>query len=503
MCGIAGHSCWGDYDARLDIATPILALFMESRGRKSFGWTDGKDQVYKSLGEISDTINPTFYGYKQAALHTRHPTTGNLVKENSHPFRCGDVLGMHNGVVRNHDVLQKKYNRKCEVDSEHIFHHVNEGLDLGEISAYGAIVYWKDGILHLGRFNGGELTLVKTETAWVFASTKVSIEVALRSAGLSDKTKFVNLEEDKLYTLDGDKCHCRGKLNFGSYNISQYGGWEGGYGQYSGFTNNYGIDWESEGIWTEVKNAEGEVIKKVWSPKKPTPAVVTGFVNHNTPRTSVRSLPPALLESSLKTLSNNERVLKLIEDAAQNVDHEHKGESWPCTACGTKLFDGNEFHITDEDVPQIYCCTCANLDPTAIINETPLTELPEEIGLVSSFFHDQEQKNEKPLCEVCAEPFNGDDFFVLTKNKEYLCVQCFAEAGVDQEYMEFMTESSTSTTDDITKLYKLTDGQYTDDVPVEVRTNMEETEETVGREDLRALMEDEELERMYNSRNLV
>lgn len=434
MCGIAGHSCWGDYDDRLNTTLPILALHMEQRGRKSWGFTNGNDVIHKSLGEISEGLNPSLYGYKQAALHTRHPTTGNLTKDNSHPFQFGNVIGMHNGVVRNYSDIQKKYNRTCSVDSEHIFMHIAEGRDLKEINAYGAIVYWKDGILHLGRFNGGELTICKTETAWVFASTKTAIEVALRLSGLDKNTTFYRLDEDELYTIEGDTLYRIGKLEFGDYNTAVHGTWNGG--GYNGYNNNYGIDWDSPGTWMDVlEGADNKVVKRVWTPSKRTPSVsssqssVRGFVSTNAGLTIVPK-GNLLLEKDLTHKSTNERIMQLIEDAAKSINHEHKGDSWPCGTCGVKLFDGTPFYMTDDEVPQIVCEPCGHIDRGSLLHEKSLLVLPNDLGLVSSFFEGNIPTEESGLdCESCQEKLTGDEFFIHTKENEYMCVQCFAMAA--------------------------------------------------------------------------
>jgi hypothetical protein len=455
MCGIAGHSCWTDYDKRLDIVMPILALYMENRGRKSWGWTNG-EQIVKDLGEISEGFNPSFTGYRQSALHTRHPTTGSLSKSNSHPFHIGNVIGMHNGVVRNHEQLQKKYNRTCSVDSEHIFHHIADGLDTEEIIAYGAIVFWQEGKLYLGRFNGGELTLCKTEAGWVFASTKSAISKALSLAGLTKGTEFYSLDEDKLYSIGEDTLYFERKLKFGEYNTQTMGTWEN---TYNGYTNNYGFfDWDSPGSWVEVLGADNKTVKtKIWKPdtaasSNSSQTTVNGFVNRNSNQsrsTGNVEVMPAIPEKDLQ-LTPQDRIMRLIENAAKAIDHEHKGESWPCSSCKVKLFDKMPYFITDDEIPQILCETCGNIDKDSCINEEPLLQLPDEIGLVSAFFYNTNTDDAKITCEGCNEVLEGDEFFVATKDHEYCCVQCFCmayEQETEQEYTEFETMPNGEVTD--------------------------------------------------------
>ena len=74
--------------------------------------------------------------------HNRFATTGKVNYLNSHPFTCGNVTGVHNGVIHNHKRLFKMIRRKAKTqcDSEIVFalmDYANDGasqlLLLGEI----------------------------------------------------------------------------------------------------------------------------------------------------------------------------------------------------------------------------------------------------------------------------------------------------------------------------------------------------------------------------------
>lgn len=459
MCGIAGYSCLNQYDSRINIAFPILALYMENRGRKSWGWTDGKEQIVKTLGTISDGMNPSFLGYKEAALHTRQPTTGATVADNSHPFRIGDVLGMHNGVVRNHDELQKKYDRKCAVDSEHIFYHIAENRDLGDISAYGAIVFWRNGKLHLGRFNGGELTLVKTENAWMFASTKDSLEVALRLSGLSKGAVYFKLKEGQLYRIEGDKLYKDMELNFSEYDTRKYGTWQnqGGYGYGSYYDDNEDFNWAVEGEWKDVDG------KRTWIVKKDGTVTPTqqSFVTNSTPRHSqihglsansrqgrVLEMPasgtdtqPKDDDTQYRYMSSDARIKKMIDDSVNSAaQHEgHKGDKWPCGFCGVNLYDGDFYYMLDN--AEIVCEACAEEHKEDITSQR-LNVLPQDVMMVSAFFS-KPGDIQKMTCEICNDVLEGSDFFVLTQDNLFMCIQCFAagDGEEDGDDIEFDTEA--------------------------------------------------------------
>ena len=54
--------------------------------------------------------------------HCRYATQGsNLINANNHPIVDGPIVGVHNGVISNDDILGKKYGRVAEVDSAVIF----------------------------------------------------------------------------------------------------------------------------------------------------------------------------------------------------------------------------------------------------------------------------------------------------------------------------------------------------------------------------------------------
>jgi glucosamine 6-phosphate synthetase-like amidotransferase/phosphosugar isomerase protein len=61
--------------------------------------------------------------------HTRHATTG-LPSDNSnnHPIIDGPLVGVHNGVIWNHEELRYKYGAVAEVDSATILSTLNAGI---------------------------------------------------------------------------------------------------------------------------------------------------------------------------------------------------------------------------------------------------------------------------------------------------------------------------------------------------------------------------------------
>lgn len=448
MCGIAGYSCFKEYDPRISTAMTLLGLYMQERGRRSWGWTDGT-QVVKSVGVLEDGWNASFFGYKQAALHTRQPTTGVVSEKNAHPFKIGDIIGMHNGIVHNHDELNKKYNRNCDVDSEHIFHHIHDGVNLEDIRAYGAVVYWKDGQIYLGRFNNGDLTLVRTEAGFFFASTRSSLEKTLRMSGLAKRAIYYKLKEDRLYKLNGDKLEKAGKLNFGSYSKS-YGTWDGktpltspnsqtptrmsSYGttssgyNYQGWGGHYGGEFV-DGKW--VNNTGGRAVPRiVGAVAGQKNIVVTGSPEQR------RLLPTHYQGKGFRT--TDDKVAALVLEAAKLVAGTGKERleepAAKCKWCGETVAEGDVYTLSKG--MDIMCEECS----TRYVEESEtcwLNELPIEILKVASLFDGNDKMTNAEMvmeCDGCPEQLLGDEYFFNTKDNGMLCLQCFVNlVGEDEQ----------------------------------------------------------------------
>lgn len=227
MCGIYGFKAKKGQELTIHesgILALAMAKEMEWRGRDSWGGVvfdhpnyAAEPKIFKGLGVPSKTAHDFLLAASEAQAilgHTRTATVGKVSIPNSHPFAVGNILGVHNGSISNHYELNHKYGREFEVDSQQIFAHINEGLDLKEIEAYGTFFYAKldEGYknLYLARTNGGSLFLARLfrdkinkngsnffATAW--ASEKKGIEVACDYLGFNFQE--VNVEPNKLYAI--------------------------------------------------------------------------------------------------------------------------------------------------------------------------------------------------------------------------------------------------------------------------------------------------------------
>lgn len=155
MCGIFGYAALAANSlarAPLDEVTEKLFLLSETRGKEAAGIAlqiSGQIGIYKDSIPASDLIKSR--GYKQflermpsaintkdnVALlgHTRLVTNGfQVIDENNQPVRYSNTIGIHNGIIVNHEALwnaNTDLNRTSEVDSQVAVALVQKQIDGG------------------------------------------------------------------------------------------------------------------------------------------------------------------------------------------------------------------------------------------------------------------------------------------------------------------------------------------------------------------------------------
>jgi hypothetical protein len=154
-----------------------------------------------------------------AVLHTRYATQGlPEFRENNHPIPHGSLVGVHNGIIYNDDLLWgsvvNKERRYAEVDSEVIFAALAHGLEDSGADVFDvlsairgpAAVAWLDkehpNKLFLARANTNPLMVGQTEGgSLIFASTTAAVKDAAEAVGL-ELTHIRDTQEGSLLTVD-------------------------------------------------------------------------------------------------------------------------------------------------------------------------------------------------------------------------------------------------------------------------------------------------------------
>lgn len=140
MCGIFGWDLAQIDKQRLKILAHNLALQNDLRGGHSWGFcADGK--IQRGLGDITPHTKH-FHKKRRLLAHTRYASTGKVTVKNAHPFHIDKVIGAHNGVIMNHEAMNRRYQLDFQVDSQHIFYHLAHNLDFDELEGWGAIEWF-------------------------------------------------------------------------------------------------------------------------------------------------------------------------------------------------------------------------------------------------------------------------------------------------------------------------------------------------------------------------
>ena len=197
MCGIFGAigANWNQGTIR------ALAIMNRERGTDSLGFFDSSGRMIKAgcdpenalaQANITTWLNESENGGEKHPIswfiagHTRQATRGKVNRQNSHPFRYGNIIGCHNGMVD----APKTYT----VDSQYLIDTLNKaGGDYNaawaNISGYWGVA-WFDGEAFYLQVHNGEIAVGQKDGCYYYSSSKSHLAACI---GANDT--IVNLKE--------------------------------------------------------------------------------------------------------------------------------------------------------------------------------------------------------------------------------------------------------------------------------------------------------------------
>lgn len=226
MCGLAGwYGLALPERAKQEELLRLLMRKAQARGTDSFGLAykrGGQTRVQRGLGPVSQWIARKPAQLKEVANsrivigHTRAASQGEVVLRNAHPFRVGNWIGAHNGMIRNAAALNQEatYAPRGETDSEEaLCWLVGQGLSPEAFThlegwyAFTAIDTDTSDVL-IAVDSRTPFAIAQVGSAFIWHSVAVALEASLRAVGIDApvteiKSSLIRIPSGKIEELKG------------------------------------------------------------------------------------------------------------------------------------------------------------------------------------------------------------------------------------------------------------------------------------------------------------
>ncbi len=222
MCGIAGYSLADTSTTDRTLAAQALLAGIAERGADAVGYAFRRSEepihVHKQRSGASALLDEIVVpeGATQVLVHVRDYTKGHpTIAANNHPIRHGAIVGIHNGLITNDDMLLAEHgidraDPEMTVDSEVIFALAERSGSTPRAfeRLHGSMATaWLDerepGLLFAARGVGRPLWLGRGRHELFFASTREALGVVERTLAIGLRKS--QLGEGRIIAIAGGR----------------------------------------------------------------------------------------------------------------------------------------------------------------------------------------------------------------------------------------------------------------------------------------------------------